>query len=188
MNILSREQQIAVVSALTEGLGIRATARVTGVNRETVGKLALQIGRGCAELHDRMMVGIRVNRVECDELWAYVGHKKNPQKRQPSFNPEKGDQYTFIALGASSRAIIAYRTGKRDTELTDQFIQDLRGRVIGSPEITTDGWHPYRNAIRDAFGKRAVHGVINKTSMRACAARQRWHLALPIGSGRLATC
>jgi len=163
MNILSREQQIAVVSALTEGLGIRATARITGVNRETVGKLALQVGRGAAELHDRMMVGIRVNRIECDELWAYVGHKKNPQNRQPSFNPEKGDQYTFIALGASSRAIIAYRTGKRDTELTDQFIQDLRGRVIGSPEITTDGWHPYRNAIRDAFGRCATHGVINKT-------------------------
>lgn len=163
MNILTRDQQIAVVSALTEGLGIRATARVTGVNRETVGKLALQIGRGCAELHDRLMVGIRVNRIECDELWAYVGHKKNPQRRRPSFNPEKGDQYAFIALGASSRAIIAYRTGKRDPELTDQFIQDLRGRVIGSPEITTDGWHPYRNAIRDAFGQRAVHGVINKT-------------------------
>jgi IS1 family transposase len=163
VNILSRDKQIEVVSALTEGLGIRATARITGVNRETVGKLAYQVGRGCAELHDRMMVGIRVNRIECDELWAYVGHKKNPQKRQPSFNPEKGDQYTFIALGASSRAIIAYRTGKRDTELTDQFIQDLRGRVIGSPEITTDGWHPYRNAIRDAFGKNATHGVINKT-------------------------
>lgn len=163
MNILSREQQIAVVSALTEGLGIRATARVTGVNRETVGKLALQIGRGCAELHDRLVVGIRANRIECDELWAYVGHKRTPQKgpAKPSF--ATGDQYTFIALGASSRAIIAYRTGKRDTEMTDQFIQDLRQRVIGTPEITTDGWHPYRNAIRDAFGSRATHGVINKT-------------------------
>jgi IS1 family transposase len=163
MNILSREQQIAVISALTEGLGIRATARITGVNRETVGKLALQVGRGCAELHDRLMVGIRVNRIECDELWAYVGHKRNPQKRQPSLNPEKGDQYTYIALGASSRAIIAYRTGKRDGATTDDFIQDLRGRVIGSPEISTDGLHYYRPAIRDAFGARATHGVINKT-------------------------
>jgi IS1 family transposase len=163
MNFLSREKQIEIISALTEGLGIRATARITGVNRETVGKLALQVGRGCAELHDRLMVGVRVNRIECDELWAYVGHKKNPQKRQPSFNPEKGDQYTFVALGASSRAIIAYRTGKRDAALTDEFIQDLRGRVIGSPEITTDGWHPYRPAIRDAFGEKATHGVINKT-------------------------
>jgi IS1 family transposase len=35
--------------------------------------------------------------------------------------------------------------------------------VIGSPEISTDGLHYYRPAIRDAFGKRATHGVINKT-------------------------
>lgn len=163
MNILPREKQIEVVSALTEGLGIRATARITGVNRETVGKIALQVGRGCAELHDRIMVGIRVNRIECDELWAYVGHKRNPQKGPARPSPVKGDQYTYIALGASSRAIIGYLTGKRTTETTDQFIQDLRQRVIGAPEISTDGLHFYKNAIRDAFGGRATHGVINKT-------------------------
>ncbi|MFZ3351696.1 MAG: transposase [Xanthobacteraceae bacterium] len=160
---IRRQKQIKIISTLTEGLGIRATARITGVNRETVGKLALQVGRGCAELHDRLLFGIRVNRIECDELRAYVGHKRNPQSGKPSFNPEKGDQYTYIALGASSRAIITYRTGKRDSEMTDQFIQDLRGRVIGTPEITTDGWHPYKSSIRDAFGKGVAHGIINKT-------------------------
>lgn len=45
MNILSRDKQIEVISALTEGLGVRATARITGVNRETVGTLALRVGR-----------------------------------------------------------------------------------------------------------------------------------------------
>jgi IS1 family transposase len=163
MNILSREQQIAVISALTEGLGIRATARITGVNRETVGTLAFRVGRGAAELHDRMMVGLRVNRIECDELWAYVGHKRNPQKGTARPSPVKGDQYTYVALAASTRAIIGYRTGKRTTDTTDDFIQDLRQRVIGVPEISTDGLHFYKNAIRDAFGKRASHGVINKT-------------------------
>src|ERR1700683_5551535 len=110
MNILPRAKQIEVVSALTEGLGIRATARITGVNRETVGKLALQVGRGCAELHDRMMVGLRVNRVECDELWAYVGHKRNPQKGPARVSPVTGDQYTYVALASSTRAILASRT------------------------------------------------------------------------------
>jgi hypothetical protein len=80
MNILPRDKQIEVISALTEGLGIRAAARITGVNRGYVASLALRVGRGCAELHDRMMVGVRVNRIECDELRAYVGHKRNPQK------------------------------------------------------------------------------------------------------------
>src|ERR1700686_14922 len=107
MNVLSREKQIEVVSALTEGLGIRATARIAGVNRETVGKLALQVGRGCAELHDRRMVGIRVNRIELDEVWSFVGKKQKRVQRHEAF--AKGDQYTYIALAGTQKAIISYR-------------------------------------------------------------------------------
>ena len=124
-------------------------------------RLGARVGRGCAELHDRMMVGLRVPRIECDELWAYVGCK---QKRVTRANVAvKGDQYTYVALAASTKAILAYRTGKRDSENTDLFIRDLRERILGTPEISTDGFHPYRNAIRDAFGSRVAHGVINKT-------------------------
>jgi transposase-like protein len=68
-----------------------------------------------------------------------------------------------LAPDASSRAIIGYLTGKRTAETTDQFILDLRQRVIGAPEISTDGLRFYKNAIRDAFSPRATHGVINKT-------------------------
>jgi IS1 family transposase len=164
MNNLPRDKQIEIIAALCEGVGQRAVSRLTDTDRKTVARLALRVGRGCAELHDRMMVGLRVQRIECDELWAYVGHKRNPQKgpkRHPS--PVMGDQYTYVALASSTRAIIGYRTGKRDTETTDLFIRDLRDRVLGVPEISTDGYHPYKNAIRDAFGKRVAHGVINKT-------------------------
>lgn len=49
-----------------------------------------------------------------------------------------GDQYTYVALSASSRAIVSYLTGKRSSENTDVFIQDIRARVIGAPEISTD--------------------------------------------------
>jgi IS1 family transposase len=164
MNNLTRDKQIEIIAALCEGVGQRAVSRLTDTDRKTVARLALRVGRGCAELHDRMMVGLRVQRIECDELWAYVGHKRNPQKgpkRHPS--PVMGDQYTYVALASSTRAIVGYRTGKRDTETTDLFIRDLRDRVLGVPEISTDGYHPYRNAIRDAFGNRVAHGVINKT-------------------------
>lgn len=161
MNILSRDKQIEVIAALCDGLGIRAVTRITGVNRGTVGSLALRMGRGCAELHDRMMVGLHVNRCELDELWSYVGKKQKNVKKQEL--AVKGDAYTFVALAASTRAIIAYRTGKRDTDNTMEFIQDLRERVIGSPEISTDGFHPYKLAIRNVFGNRIAHGVIVKT-------------------------
>jgi IS1 family transposase len=164
MNILSRDKQIEIIGALCEGVGQRAVARLTGTDRKTVARLALAIGHGAAELHDRMMVGLRVHRIECDELWAYVGHKRNPQKGRPARpSPVLGDQYTYVALASSTRVIIGYRTGKRDSATTDDFIQDLRARVIGAPEISTDGLHYYKNAIRDAFGSRVAHGVVQKT-------------------------
>lgn len=163
MNILPREKQIEIIGMLCEGVGQRAVSRLTETDRKTVARLAFAVGRGAAEMHDRMMTGLHVHRIECDELWAYVGHKRNPQKGKPRQSPVFGDQYTYVALASSTRAIIGYRTGKRTTDTTDDFIQDLRGRVIGVPEISTDGLHFYKNAIRDAFGRRATHGVINKT-------------------------
>ncbi|MEJ0077486.1 MAG: hypothetical protein WDO17_19025 [Alphaproteobacteria bacterium] len=75
MNVLSRDKQLAVIAALVDGLGVRAVSRITGVNRGTVAALALKVGRGCAVLHDGKMVGVRTSRIECDELWSYIGRK-----------------------------------------------------------------------------------------------------------------
>jgi IS1 family transposase len=156
---LSRDQQIQIISCLTEGMSIRATERLTGIHRDTIMRLGARVGRGCAELHDRQVVGVRIGRLELDELWAYVGKK---QKRVKRHEVAKGDQYTFIALASTARAIVSYRTGKRDGATTDDFVQDLRQRVLGSPEISTDGFHPYKLSIRDAF-RNSAHGVIVKT-------------------------
>jgi IS1 family transposase len=160
MSQLSRDQQIQVIGALIEGVSIRSVERMTGIHRDTIMRLGARVGRGCAELHDRTMVGLRVTRLELDELWAFVGKKQRHLRRGDS--PEKGDQYTFVALASTSRAIVSYRTGKRDTGTTQEFIADLRERVLGAPEISTDGFLPYQPAIRSDFGN-SHHGVINKT-------------------------
>src|SRR4051812_43979164 len=119
-------------------MSIRATERLTGIHRDTIMRLAVRVGHGCAELHDRIMVGLRVGRLELDELWSFIGKKQRHLKRTDS--PEKGDQYTFVALASAARAIVAYRIGKRNGATTEAFISDLRERVLGSPEISTDGY------------------------------------------------
>ena len=120
------------------------------------------------------MVGLRVGHIQCDELWAYAGKKQKRVRRGE--NPfAVGDQYTYIALGSTSKAILAHRTGKRDSATTDEFIQDLRQRVLGSPEFSTDGFLPYQPAIGDAF-RNSAHGTIVKTvaviDLRKDAARR----------------
>lgn len=44
MNFLPPETEAKVIATLADGHGIRATARLTGVNRETVAKIKIEIG------------------------------------------------------------------------------------------------------------------------------------------------
>src|SRR5437588_12419759 len=90
MNVLSRDQQIQVIACLTEGMSIRAVERMTSIHRDTIMRLGAKVGRGCAELHDRMFVGIRAGRLELDELWAYVGKKQKHVDRPDHY--ELSDQ------------------------------------------------------------------------------------------------
>ena len=72
-------------------------------------------------------------------------------------------------MAGTQKAIISWGVGKRNTESPMDFLHELRSRVIGQPEISTDGFHPYRPAIRDAFGANASHGVIVKTYWSAAS-------------------
>jgi IS1 family transposase len=160
MNILSFDRQVAVISALAEGLSIRSTERLTGVHRDTIMRLGVRIGQGCARYHDRMMRGLHVPLIEMDELWAFIGKK---QKRvRPDDLPEKGDAYTFLAMGAFDKAIISYWTGKRTSATAHLFVSDLHGRIANVPQISSDALPAYEEVVRQVFGDRVHYAQIHK--------------------------
>jgi IS1 family transposase len=159
-NILPRKKQVEIIAALTEGCSIRAVERLTGIHRDTIMRLGLRVGIGCAKLHNALMRDLHVSRLEFDEIWAYVGKKRNQVKET---DPETiGDQYTFIALAGASKAIIAYRTGKRDAVNTRAFVADVRQRCINAPEISSDAWRAYPGAVEQEFGWQVDYGTIDK--------------------------
>jgi IS1 family transposase len=149
MNILPFDRQVAAIAALTEGCSIRATERLTDIHRDTIMRLGIRVGEGCAILHDRMMRGLQVPILEFDEIWGYVGKK---QKRTKPGETDKGDQYTFTALDATSKTIVSYVTGKRNEPTTRAFVNDVWERIVNRPQITTDGFGPYIEAIAECFG------------------------------------
>jgi hypothetical protein len=59
MNVLSRDQQIQITAALTEGRSIRSVERLTGAHRDTIMRLSVRVGLGAARLHDRTMHSLR---------------------------------------------------------------------------------------------------------------------------------
>ena len=160
MNILSRNRQVEAIAALCEGVSIRATSRLTDIYRGTIMSLGVTVGRGCAVLHDTFMRDLQVNRVELDEAWSFVA-KKQKQVRQDD-PADFGDQYVFVALAGAAKAIISYRVGKRTAPNTQAFVRDLRARVLGAPEISSDAFRAYPIAIEKAFGGDCAYGTIDK--------------------------
>ena len=52
---LPEAKAVDVLAHLQEGVGVRKTGRLTGVNRNTVVRLALQAGRHAQHVHDELV-------------------------------------------------------------------------------------------------------------------------------------
>jgi hypothetical protein len=55
MNRLNLDRRTQIVSALVEGNSIRSTERMTGVHRDTIMRLLVEVDTGCAALMDEKM-------------------------------------------------------------------------------------------------------------------------------------
>ena len=77
----------AVVAALTEGNSLRSTCRMTGVARNTVTKLLVDLGTACSAYMDEQLVDLPCKRLQVDEIWSFVYAKaKNvPADKQGVF-------------------------------------------------------------------------------------------------------
>ncbi|HZS42024.1 MAG TPA: hypothetical protein VFF06_34585 [Polyangia bacterium] len=161
MNVLPLKKKIAIISALVRGSGIRATEAITGVEKKTVGRLALAVGEGCSRLLDAKMRKLNATLLQFDEQWSFVNTKQGHLK--PDSPSEFGDQWTFVALDVPSRAVVFHLIGKRDQGTTELFVNNVRARILGRPHIAADAFKPYPEAIDLAFGDGNVDfGVLKK--------------------------
>jgi IS1 family transposase len=59
----------------------------------------------------------------------------------------------FIALDATSKAVLSYVVGKRTPENAEALLADLRRRVLNRPQLTSDEYAAYPHAVNLAFGR-----------------------------------
>jgi len=138
-----------ILSCLTEGCGIRATARLNDVHPETVLKVLRIAGTKAAMVLDDELRNVRASFVQIDEVWTFV--KKKQRSITPGDHPDYGDQWAFLAI-TENKLIANYALGKRDPETASDFITSLRERIPGTFQLTADGWTVYVPLIEDVFG------------------------------------
>ena len=161
MNVLPLEKQTQIANCLVEGTSLRATARLCGVQRNTVGRVLLRIGDRCAWLLNEKLRRIRSRRVEVDEIWTFV-FKKQARLSQDDDESQMGDQYVFTAMDAETKLMISHRIGKRDATTAYYLMQDLESRLANRVQLTTDGFRPFLTAVEDTFGSDVDYAVLVK--------------------------
>lgn len=146
MNKLSQAKQTAVLKALTEGMSIRAASRMTGVSKTTILKLLVEVGEMCEHYQNHKLRNLSCKRIEADEIWAFVGMKQKRAKIAGT-----GDAWTFTAIDADSKLMVAWKVGPRDMYTAYDFMCDVRERVANRIQLTTDGHGMYFAAVTAAF-------------------------------------
>jgi hypothetical protein len=83
MSVLSPEQRLHVLAALVDGNSERAVERMTDVDRKTIRRFALRLGKSAQSLHNTMAHDLSCSVIEQDEIWSYV------KKKQSRVTPEE---------------------------------------------------------------------------------------------------
>jgi hypothetical protein len=152
MNRLSTAKRTQVVSALVEGMSVRATCRMTGVAKGTVLKLLVDLGGACAEYQDRVLRDLPCKRMQADEAWSFCYAKQRNVPAEHAGEFGYGDVWTWVAMDADTKLIPSWIVGRRDAGCAHALLQDLAGRLAGRIQLTTDGLRVYIEAVEDAFG------------------------------------
>jgi len=161
-NHLSTDKQIAVTAALAEGNSIRSIERMTGIHRDTIMRLGVRIGQGCARLLDQKMRNLDCGRIEIDEVWGFIG-KKRAQVTEYD-DPTMGDVWTYCALDAETKLVPSYHVANaRTMPNTITFISDLADRLNNRIQLSSDAMNQYAEAVELVFGLEIDYAQIVKT-------------------------
>jgi IS1 family transposase len=161
MNVLTIDERKQIVAAMVEGNSIRAISRMTGVSRNTINKLLIDLGRACSAYQDKAFRNLKCKNIQCDEIWSFVGCK------QKNVTPENegngwGDVWTWVALDADTKLVPTWFISTRDAGAAYHFMHDLAGRLANRVQLTTDGHRAYLTAVEDAFGADIDYAMLQK--------------------------
>jgi IS1 family transposase len=156
MNRLPVAKRAQILSLLCEGVSMRAVSRLVDCSINTVTRELIQAGEACADYHDRTVRGVTSKRIQCDEIWSFVGMKDKTAKRKDIKGFGLGDVWTWTAIDADSKICVSWYIGNRDAGAAYELMMALQDRLANRVQLTTDGHKSYLSAIAGAFGTTGI--------------------------------
>lgn len=131
------------------------------VDRDTIMRLGVQVGEGCAARLDSKMRDLSCQQLQFDEIWGFISKKQKHVR--PEDSSEYGDVWTFCAIDADTKLVPAFAVGKRDAATANAFVSDVASRLKNRVQISSDALRVYVEAVELAFGADVDFAQIVKT-------------------------
>jgi len=160
---------------------MRSISRIAGVSINTVTKLLVDAGNACAAYHDKNVVGVKSQRVQCDEIWSFCYSKAKNTSDEKKLEGA-GDVWTWTGIDADTKLMISYVVGNRDADSALQFMNDLKERLATRVQLTTDGHGPYLKAVDGAFGIDVDYAMLVKLYGESVEGQVRYSPAQCVGA------
>lgn len=177
MNQLSTAKRVQVIKCLTEGMSIQSTVGMTGVGKNTIARLLVDMGMLCAEMHDTVVRDLNSLIVQVDEVWSFVAsNERNWTKDKKSEG--HGDAWTWVAIDSDSKLVINWVVGSRGGSDCRDFIDDLVDRLPNRIQLSSDGLGLYNRAVKLAFGPDVDYGQVVKVYREDPSSEKRYSPAI----------
>lgn len=184
MNRLDANRRCQVIRCLVEGNSINSTVRMTGVAKNTVLKLLVEIGAACSEFLDARMRNLACLRLQADEAWSFCYAKQRNVTTKIAEERIAGDVWVWAAIDADSKIIPCWMLGPRDAATARDFMEDLAGRLSNRVQLTTDGLKVYLTAVDKAFGDEIDYAMLVKIYGESPEPQKRYSPAVCIACER----
>lgn len=79
-----------IIHHAAEGVGVRATARLLGLDKDTVNRVILRAGEHCARVLSSLLRALELEETQLDELWTFV-KKRNVLVVKKTSSGSKGE-------------------------------------------------------------------------------------------------
>jgi transposase-like protein/IS1 family transposase len=159
---IDMEDAVRVLAMLLEGMSIRACARLTGIDKNTICDLVLLVGGNCDRFLAKAVKNVPAKFIEMDEIWSFVFCKSRTAEML-GHSPKVGDYWTWLAIDADTKLVLSHTVGKRDESTCSTFLKRLNGATIGRCQVTADGLGLYTHNVPMHMGSRIDFAQLIKT-------------------------
>jgi len=185
MNRLSIQERARIIAALVEGNSIRSICRMTGHEKRPVTRLLVEVGTACYRYQDRVFRNLKCRRLQCDEIWSYVGCKQKNVTTKMAEQRVVGDAWVWVAIDADTKLVPCWLVGDRGAGSATEFIADLERRLAHRVQLTTDGHKVYLNAVIDAFADEVDYAQLVKYFGNEPEPQKRYSPAVCTGAEKI---